>query len=195
MEPALAERPVPSSPQVEANDANFSGDLEAGIAAYNQEDYQAARNEFEPLAAQGDVKACYLLGMMYRNGEGIPRNNKMAIELFSRAAEQDYSPAQYSLGQMHLAGFGDQQDFKVAHKWLQLAAEQGNEFAQYNLGVMYAKGDGVLQDYAQAYAWYNIAAAKGITEAVGGRDNIALHMTPTQIEEGQRLSKKYASKV
>ena len=90
--------------------------------------------------------------------------------------------------------FGIPQDYKEAVKWFRLAAEQGVAEAQFNLGAFYAGGKGVLLDYVQAYAWVNIAAAQGSKDAVETRPKILTRMTPSQIEEGQQLSREYAAK-
>ena len=56
---------------------------------------------------------------------------------------------------------------------------------------MYKKGQGVPQDYTQAYMWINLAAAQGFEEAVKTRDNLVKKLTPSQIEEGQRLAREW----
>ncbi|MFZ2168120.1 MAG: tetratricopeptide repeat protein, partial [Methylococcaceae bacterium] len=83
------------------------------------------------------------------------------------------------------------QDYNQAVAWYRKAAEQGHAKAQFNLGVMYKKGQGVPQDYAQAYMWLNLAAAKGLENAVKTRDNLVKKLTPSQIEEGQRLAREW----
>ena len=62
---------------------------------------------------------------------------------------------------------------------------------KFNLGMMYEKGQGVQQDYAQAYMWINLAAAQGFEDAVRMRDNLVKKLTPSQIEEGQRLAREW----
>jgi TPR repeat protein len=47
------------------------------------------------------------------------------------------------------------------------------------------------QDYAQAYMWVNLAAAQGFEDAVKMRDNLVKKLTPSQIEEGQRLAREW----
>jgi hypothetical protein len=70
------------------------------------------------------------------------------------------------------------------------AAEQGLALAQYKLGVMYAKGHGVPKDYGKAYMFINLAAAK-TPSFTKGRDILETLMSPSQIEEGQRLTRKW----
>lgn len=86
-------------------------------------------------------------------------------------------------------GRGVQQNDTEAVAWYRKAAEQGDALAQHNLGVRYYLGHGVPQDYARAYMWINLAAAQGLDVAIKLRDNtIAKALTPSQIEEGQRLA-------
>lgn len=110
------------------------------------------------------------------------------------AAEQGYAKAQYHLGSMYHFGIGVLKDYKEAVKWYQLAAEQGNAEAQFNLGIMYAKGEGVLQDNVYAHMWWNIVASEGNETAKKGRDIIAKQMTPSQIEEAQKLARECVAK-
>ena len=76
-------------------------------------------------------------------------------------------------------------------KWYRLAADQGLDLAQSNLGNMYDNGYGVPQDYIQAHMWFNLAAAQGNESAIGNRDIITGMMTPSQIEEAQRLAREW----
>ena len=76
-------------------------------------------------------------------------------------------------------------------KWYRLAADQGLDLAQSNLGNMYDNGYGVPQDYIQAHMWLNLASAQGNEDARELRDTLADMMTPSQIEEAQRLARKW----
>ncbi|MDD5269506.1 MAG: sel1 repeat family protein, partial [Methylococcales bacterium] len=55
-------------------------------------------------------------------------------------------------------------------------------------------GQGVPQDYTQAYMWINLAAAKEIANAGETRDKLVKKLTPSQIEEGQRLAREWIAK-
>ena len=74
-------------------------------------------------------------------------------------------------------------------------AEKGDDIAQVNLGYMYANGEGVIQDIVYAHMWLNIAASEGNETAKVYRDDvIAIGMTPSQIEEAQRLARECVKK-
>jgi len=59
---------------------------------------------------------------------------------------------------------------------------------------MYVKGQGVLQENVFAHMWFNIAASTGYANAVKNRDIIAKVMTPSQMEEAQKLVRECVKK-
>jgi TPR repeat protein len=117
------------------------------------------------LAGQGNAEAEFHMGLMYANGQGVPKNDKQAFEWFSKAAKQGNREAQTKLGFMYAIGRGVEQNYTTALYWCYKAAEQGDVIAQYNLGLMYAKGQGVVKDNSLALSWYNKAAAQGDAHA------------------------------
>ena len=163
-------------------------------AAYHRGDYAIALREIEPLAKQGDARSQYNLGLMYRKGEGVLKDDKTAMKWYRLAAEQGFVLAQYNLGLMYNNGKGVPQDYKTAVKWHTRAAEQGDTDAQHNLGYMYYKGWGVLQDYVYAHMWWNIAASSGNKTASKNRDKVAKRMTPPRIEDAQKLARECVRK-
>jgi len=114
-----------------------------------------------------------------------------AMQLFRPLADQGNAIAQFNLGVMYENSKGVPQDYAEAMKWYLLAADQGGAGAQFNLGGMYANGKGVPRDYVRAYMWFNLAAAQGIQGAERNRDGTALHMTPEQIAEAQKLAREW----
>ena len=125
-----------------------------------------------------------------QKSESTP-NAAESVEQIRAKAEQGDAAAQFNLGVIYYEGRGVQQDYNQAAAWYRKAAEHGHAKAQFNLGVMYKKGQGVPQDYAQSYMWVNLAAAKGLANAVKTRDNLVNKLTPSQIEEGQRLTREW----
>ena len=93
-----------------------------------QDDAEAVR-WFRNVAVQGDADAQYNLGIMYRDGEGVPEDYAQAATWFRKAAVQGDARAQASLGIMYTIGSGVPQDYVLAHMWSNLAASQGNEGA------------------------------------------------------------------
>ena len=173
---------------------SWSADLQKGFAAAKRGDFATALREWKPLAKQGNADAQYNLGVMYRTGDGVSKDNKAAAKWYTRAAEQGHASAQYNLGTMYDNGQGVPQDYKAAVKWCRLAAEQGYALAQYNLGTMYQFGHGVIQDNIYAHMWYNIAASSGDKDAVKNRGIIAKRMPRADISAAQKLARECVRK-
>src|ERR1700709_611229 len=77
--------------------AAFAGPWEDGRAAYTRGDYMPAIRLFRPLAEQGNSKAQNILGVMFRRGEGVPRNSARAHMWFSFAAARGDAKAKAEL--------------------------------------------------------------------------------------------------
>ena len=77
--------------------AAFAGPWEDGMAAYNRGDYMPAIRLFRPLAEQGNAKAQNVLGVMFRKGEGVPKNPARAHMWFSVAAKRGDATAKAEL--------------------------------------------------------------------------------------------------
>ncbi len=172
----------------------FSADLDEGWDAYDNGDYRTALRELQPLAEQGDAIAQYFLGVMYKNGQGVPQDYKEAVKWYTLSAEQGDTDAQNNLGFMYGKGLGVVQDYKEAVKWHKLSAEQGHSKGQNNLGAMYEAGHGVSQDYVRAHMWYNVSASNGNETVIKNRDSLAELMTPAQIEKAQGLARACVEK-
>jgi TPR repeat protein len=65
--------------------ANFQD----GLNAYDKQDYDAAFEEWQPLAKQGNADAQNNLGTMYANGKGVLKDAKQAASWYQKAAEQE----------------------------------------------------------------------------------------------------------
>lgn len=140
-------------------------DWETGRKAADAGDFAKAIQEWLPLAKNGDARAQYAIGALYRRGDGFPRDDRLAAQWIRMAAEQGYSIAQYDLGVFYANGRGVTKDGREAVKWYERAAAQGDVDAQYNLGQLYWRGDLVERDLAKAGHYYSSAAHQGDTKA------------------------------
>lgn len=174
--------------------ADFAG----GLAAAKRGDIATALKEWRPLAEQGNTDAQYMLGFMYRRGEGVTQDYEVAIEWFRLAAEQGNASAQSNLGAMYDQGLGVTQDLNAAFKWFKLAAEQGNNYSLFILGEMYEQGRGVTRDPIRAHMWWNIAASEELAAGLGlARQEfveIQKGMTPDQVSKAQQLARECVAK-
>ena len=159
---------------------------------------KAALAQLRARAIKGDVDAQSNLAIIYLFGSGVPRDYVQAALWYRKAAEQGDAYSQASLGDMYSQGDGVPKDAKQAVHWYTKAAEQGNTSAQNSLALMYESGDVLPKDVVLAYMWRNLAAAHfndaGGESAKAARDRLEKLMTPTQIAEGQKLSREWKPK-
>lgn len=116
--------------------------FDEGMAAYQRGDYATALKEWRPLAEQGDATAQYNLGVMYRNGQGVPQDYKEAVKWYRMAAEQGHAFAQNNLGVMYDNGLGVTEDKVLAYALYNLSAaadSSPNNKAQQNRDRMAEK--------------------------------------------------------
>ena len=106
--------------------------LEKGLVAAILGDFATALRQWKPIAEQGDARAQFNLGLMHKNGEGVPQDYGEAVKWFRAAAEQGHDKAQFNLAYMYSEGQGVLQDYVRAHMWGSLAAAQGNKIAAEN---------------------------------------------------------------
>jgi TPR repeat protein len=67
---------------------SWSADYQKGLEAAQKGDYATALREWKPLAEQGYAAAQYNLGVMYRQGQGVPQDDKTAVKWLKLSAKQ-----------------------------------------------------------------------------------------------------------
>jgi TPR repeat protein len=145
---------------------------------------------YRKAAEQGDAKAQYALGYMYRHGRGVEMDYAEAAGWYRKAADQGYAEAQSALGYVYEAGKGVMQNYGQAARWYRKAADQGDARAQCYLGDFYACGKkGVPLDLVQAHMWTSLGAshANGELKETCAK-SLALYtkmMTPDQIADAE----------
>ncbi len=87
----------------------------------------ATPDDLRKRAEQGDAEAQFMLGTLYRNGDGVLQNDTQAVEWFQRAANQGYVRALSALGSSYWAGRGVRQDYSQAYFWYELALAKGDQ--------------------------------------------------------------------
>jgi len=143
----------------------LAGDLEKGLTAYKAGKFEEAYKIWLPLGESGNADAQFNLGLLYRKGQGIDKNDRAALMWFIRAAKQGMADAQYNAGVMYMEGRGASVSRVDALKWWKLAVEKNHIGAQYNLGVMYAYGMATEKDVPYALSLWKQAAEAGHVEA------------------------------
>lgn len=113
-------------------------DLEAGLEAHRQNDYETALRNFAPLAEQGDAQAQLAIGYMFMRGQGLPKDIAQAISWLRRSAAQGNKAAADELTTA-----------------LRMAQPQGKPYSQYRSPVQNTTTnvDNQLQNQPKRETW------------------------------------------
>ena len=115
------------------------------------------RAEWKRAADVGMSEGQWLCGLCRATGSGVEKNQKLALDFFTKAANQRLPIAAWFL-YVSLATDGDKaKDIS----WCRVAAEGGEPMAQTELGFCYTKGDSVTQNDKEAVKWFEKAAEQG----------------------------------
>lgn len=109
-------------------------------------------------AANGEVEAQYLLGLMYLSGRFVVEDKVAGLAWLTKAAEGGEIKAQQTLADLAFEGKLMQRDLVLAERWYLPLAEQGNHWARFRLGFLYASGgEGVDRHCGKAVAFFSSA--------------------------------------
>jgi hypothetical protein len=160
-----------------------------GIAAYRNQDYATALQEWRPLAAENDSRALYNLGQMYRLGQGVPKDAAIAEQYYRRASKQGHAASRGNLGSIYFTSNPPRID-EALYYW-RSAARAGDARSQFLLGVQYFNGENVKRDYVLSYAWISLAAKAGLKDARESMSVLEKYLSESDIAEGLRLAKTF----
>jgi len=108
------------------------------------------------------VDAQHTLRLAYREGKGVPQDDREAARLFRRAANKGHADAQCELEACYRLGKGMPQDDDEAARLYRRAADQGHTLGQFNCGKCHDQEKGVPQDYREAARSYGLATEQGL---------------------------------
>ena len=80
---------------------NVEEKIKKAFEAFDKKDFRTSFEIFKPLAEQGDPKAQFNLGFLYRIGQGVNQDYQKAYHWYLLSAEQGYAEAQFKIGLMH----------------------------------------------------------------------------------------------
>jgi len=138
-------------------------DFDRGLELYQSGDVTAAAEEWKLDAANGHVIAAFLVGHLYKSGNGLTQSDRLAFPYFLQAAQRGHSDAQIQTALYYYNGDEEadiDQNYAEAIKWFDEAALQFSGEAQYYLGVMHREGQGVARDRAEGLRWLSLSANK-----------------------------------
>lgn len=151
--------------------------------------------EFAKRARDGDPKMQLSLGEDYFNGTFQIKDEAEALKWVTKASEAGHVPAHARLGYLYANMKGSLRDQTLAYRYYLKAAMHGDVDSQHIVGLRLVKAEGVERDAITAYAWFNVCAASFHHESALMRDLIAENLTPTQIDEAQKISRSLLQQI
>jgi TPR repeat protein len=115
----------------------------------------------ESSGKDGVHSANYYLGMMYKKGIFVHKDNAKAFNHFVDGAAENNAMCLYNLAIMYLYGDGLDKNEYLHFKYLKRSAEEGFVSAQHMLGIAYFEGRFIPKDDKLALAWFREAARNG----------------------------------
>lgn len=146
---------------VQGDDASDRRALEEALNALERKDFKRGLQIIKPMAEKGHPFAQWVLGDMFKDGEGVAKDIGAARSWWMQAASKGLDAAEVSLGDSYATGIGGIEDWKEATKWWRRAAEKGNARAQTGLALALYDGKGLPRDRAEAAKWFQKAANAG----------------------------------
>lgn len=141
---SLASTPLVDGYELNSTDAH--SEMQEAKQAVLIEDYDTALRILRPLAENGDPVAQLNLGVMYRRGHGVERDEARGLELYRLSAEQGFAGGQHNLGAVLLNSAKTPEERVAAVKFFKLAADQGNEPSAEVLDGLFRIGLEAAQD-------------------------------------------------
>ncbi|ROM90681.1 tetratricopeptide repeat protein [Pseudomonas brassicacearum] len=131
-------------------------------------------------AKAGILDGQALLGQILLEGQGIAKDQVLALRWFEIAANGGHLMARNMLGRCHEHGWGCNADATVAVGHYRCAADAGLDWAMYNYANLLATGRGIAEDQAQALALYRCAAELGHAKS--------MNLLGRYLEEGRQCT-------
>lgn len=145
---------------------------------------QMSKNEFnscKALADQRDSLSQINLGLLYRKGKGVKKNDSKAAEYYKKAADNGNAIGLCNLAFLYEWGEGVEKNIDRAIELYQKSTDLGDNTALLNLARIYEFGFHVPKDYSIAAQYYQKAA--------DNQDPIAQYCLAEFYLEGQGVEK------
>ncbi|HTK84357.1 MAG TPA: tetratricopeptide repeat protein [Patescibacteria group bacterium] len=142
-----------------AGEAEYTGAGGGGapVATQTGPDIEALKAQ----AAAGKVRAMYLLGKAYDDGDGVTQDYVEAAKWYEMATDKNDLVAPGKLAVLLAKGQGVQQDYVRARTLFLISAQNGDRDSQMYLAFLLAGGIGGKKDYDGAATWFKRAAGAG----------------------------------
>ena len=116
---------------------------------------------FQTAARAGVPEAQYALATLYKEGNGVAKDDKRAMQLMQQAATAGNLDAMVEFGIAQFNGTDTAKNETAAVKMLTTAARRGSPIAQNRLARILSAGRGVPANPVEAMKWHIVAKADG----------------------------------
>lgn len=140
----------------DARNGDAQAQFDLGLSFSDASDYEQAAHWYLEAAHQDHAQAQFVLGGMFANGHGVPRDEAQALMWIGKAAQQQCPEAQHALG------------------------------LRCRRACFKASPEGALESTLEAYKWFRLASAQGCKGSEAEFECLAVRMTPEQVMEGNR---------
>ncbi len=140
---------------------SFAPARERALREFDRKNYGQAFREFAELGFTGDALSCHYLGVMYRDGLYVGKDDEKAFLCFLKAAEKGVAVSQHQLALCFLDGIGVGKDPAAFFEWTARAAGQEEPEAVANLAICYWNGFQVEKNPAKGMELLSRAARLG----------------------------------
>ncbi len=131
---------------------NSDKEYERAKRYYDNADYKNAIIILKQIY-QYNGQACFLLGYMYSLGQGVMKNQKVAIQYFEYGDALGNTDCTNNLGNYYNSS-NSVADIQKAFQYYQKAANKNHPFAAFHLAQMYDQGRGTKVDYPLAMTYH-----------------------------------------
>lgn len=165
--------------------ANYN--LAIALLAANRDGYDKRAVANLEIAAKAQVgDAMYALGVLAKQGRGMPASAEAAARWMKHASEAGNVPGEVEYAIMLFNGTGVAKDEAAAASLFRRAAWEGNPIAQNRLAKLYQFGLGIAPDTIEAAAWHLAARSQGLKDAT--LDDLFERLKPEQQARAARMA-------
>ncbi len=146
--------PIPGAPEMAPNESCLKKDAQLAVKWLTQ------------AGEGGHSQSALMVGVMYENGWGIPKNIKKAEHWFGKAASLGDSKGMIALGHLYSQEEDKLSDHQAAREWYEKAWAKGDSEAAFYISKLYEKELGIPKDEKMAVDWLQKAVKGGWTQAI-----------------------------
>ena len=155
--------------------------------------------ELQVSAAAGDADAQLNLAIRYSTGDGLPKDEKRALDLFRQAARQGLIEAELGIGKIYMYGSGTLKNYQEGAMTILRLADKGHVEACFEAGSLYQQGLGVAKNISKAIQYYLRSAEQDycraqVSLALIYKDGIAVEKNPAEAENWLRRAAQLGDK-